>query len=142
MLEETFQKSNVIDALGAGWDDTKRYSMCMFATIRNLFTGSVSAKNLSGPVGIGKNIFKVASKQSFKQYLWFLAFISLNLGVMQLLPIPLLDGFHLVIVFVEKLKGSAVNAKIQEAFLYVGLAMIGSLLVYVMWNDISSFFHG
>ncbi len=139
---ETVQKTGAIDALGTSWDDTKNYTVCMFSTLRNLIVGHVSAKNLSGPLGIGGTIFTVASKQSFAKYIWWLAFISLNLGVMQLLPIPLLDGFHLVIVAAEKIKGSAVNPKIQEAFLYAGLAMIGSLMIYAMWNDIVRFLPG
>src|SRR5205823_13853061 len=128
------------DALGTAWDDTGRYTVCMFVTLRNLVTGNVNFKNLAGPVGIGQSIFGVASEHSFKEYLWWLAFISLNLGVFQLLPIPLLDGFHLVMVGVEKIKGSAVSAKVQEKFMYAGLAIIGSLLVFVMWADISRLF--
>ncbi len=140
VVEEEFRKPNFFEALGAAWDDTRRYTVCMFATLRNLATGHVKAKNLSGPVGIAGSIFTVASKQSPKEYFWWLAFISLNLGVMQLLPIPLLDGFHLVMVAAEKIKGSAVNAKVQELFMYAGLAIIGSLLMYVMFNDVSRFF--
>ncbi len=126
----------VVDALSASWDDTCRYTVCMLARIRNLVSGIFKARNLSGPVGIGSTIFTVARKQSLPVFLWWLAFISLNLGVMQLLPIPLLDGFHLVLVLIEKIKGSAVSAKVQEKFFYAGLAMIGSLLVFVMWHDI------
>ncbi len=130
----------VFDALGQAWSDTGHYTVCMFATLRNLVSGNVKAKNLSGPVGIGNSIFAFASKRHFVEYMWWLGFISLNLGVMQLLPIPLLDGFHLVMIFIEKLKGSAVSAKIQEKFMYAGIALIGSLFAYVMWNDISRFF--
>lgn len=140
IVEEEYRKPSFFEAMGAAWDDTRRYTVCMFATLRNLFTGHVKAKNLSGPVGIGSSIFAVASEQSPSKYFWFLAFISLNLGVMQLLPIPLLDGFHLVMVAAEKIKGSAVNAKVQEYFMYAGLAIIGSLLMYVMFNDVSRFF--
>ncbi|HLX60018.1 MAG TPA: site-2 protease family protein [Planctomycetota bacterium] len=127
------------DAIGQSWDDTRHYTGCMFATLRNLITQRVNAKNLSGAVGIGHTIFDVASKQTFLEYLWWLAFISLNLGVMQLLPIPLLDGFHLVMVLVEKIKGSMVPAKVQEKFMYAGIAIIGFLLIFVTYNDIARF---
>jgi len=60
--------------------------------------------------------------------------------VVKLYTGTLLDGFHLVMVAAEKIKGSAVNAKLQEIFMYAGLAIIGSLLVYVMFNDVSRFF--
>ena len=82
----------------------------------------------------------VAIERDLMFYLWFLAFLSVNLGVLQFVPIPLLDGWHLLIIGVEKLKGSPVPPKIQEKFLYVGLFIILGLLLMATSNDISRFF--
>lgn len=134
--ENFFKSAGITDAVGSAYDDTKNYTLSMFSTIRGLFTSDVKAKNLSGPLGIGHSIY-INATGNFMNYLWWLAFISLNLGVMQLLPIPLLDGFHLVLVFLEKLKGKPVSAKAQIACFYLGMVLIGLLFCFVMFNDIS-----
>ena len=82
----------------------------------------------------------VAVQHSFMFYFWFLAFLSVNLGVLQFAPIPLLDGWHLVMIAVEKLKGSPVAPKIQEAFQYAGLFIILTLLLLATKNDLMRFF--
>ncbi|HYG74409.1 MAG TPA: RIP metalloprotease RseP [Planctomycetota bacterium] len=127
-------------ALTMAWDDTIRFSGSVFTVLRGLFTGDVSTKALSGAVGIGDVMFKVASTQTAMNFLWFLGFISLNLGVLQFVPIPLLDGWHLLMVAVEKLKGSPVAPKIQEAFQYVGIVIVGCLLLLSFYNDIRRIF--
>ena len=137
---ELFKSAGLTDALGTAWEDVKNYTVSMFSTIRGLFSGSINPKNLSGPVGIGRIIYTVSNGQTFLGYLWLLGYISLNLGVMQLLPIPLLDGFHLVLVLVEKLKGTPVSAKVQVACFYLGMVLIGLLFTFVMGHDIYNLF--
>ena len=85
-------------------------------------------------------MFHVASSQTFLNFLWWLGFISLNFGVFQFLPIPLLDGWHLVMILVEKLKGSPVPMRVQEAFQYAGLVIVGALLILATKNDIVRMF--
>ena len=128
------------DAVGVSWTDTMHFGGSVFTVIRGMFSGDVSGKNASGPVGIGHYIFKVASRQSFIEFLWFMGFISLNLGVLQFMPIPILDGWHLLMVLVEKLKGSPVSPKVLEISQVVGIVIVGTLLVYVTYNDIARFF--
>jgi regulator of sigma E protease len=82
-------------------------------------------------------MYNVASDQDFMNFLWFLGFISLNLGVLQFLPVPLLDGWHLLMLVVEKVKGAPVSMEWQIRFQYVGLFMIGSLLLLSFYNDIT-----
>jgi regulator of sigma E protease len=136
---EMYKAAGWGDALATAWDDTIRFSGNVFATLRGLITRDINPKALSGPAGIGNIMYTVASKQTFINYLWFLGFISLNLGVLQFIPIPLLDGFHLVMVFIEKLKGSPVAPKVQEAFQYVGIFIVGGLLLLATYNDIARF---
>jgi RIP metalloprotease RseP len=137
---EHFKKESFGDALSVAWGDTIRFSTGIFSVLRGLFSGDVSPKALSGGVGIGEVVYTVAAQQPFVKFLWFLAFISLNLGVMQFIPIPLLDGWHLLMLLIEKLKGSPVPPKIQEVFTYVGFFMICSLLLFSTYNDLSRMF--
>ncbi|HEY3323841.1 MAG TPA: RIP metalloprotease RseP [Planctomycetota bacterium] len=129
-------------AIATAWDDTIRLSGTVFGVMRGLFTGDVSHKALSGPAGIGGLMYTVAHNQTFFNFLWFLGFISLNLGLLQFVPIPLLDGWHLLMVAIEKIKGSPVAPKIQEAFQYVGIFIVGGLLLLATYNDISRFIFG
>ena len=128
------------EALSVAWGDTVRFSGSVFTVLRALVTGEVGVKNISGVVGIGYGVYKVASTQTLTKFLWFLAFISLNLGVLQFVPIPLLDGWHLLMVLIEKMKGSPVAPKVQEAFQYVGIFIIGGLLVLSFYNDLVRIF--
>ncbi|MCY3022015.1 MAG: RIP metalloprotease RseP [Planctomycetota bacterium] len=137
---ERLKADNLGTAMGMAWDDTVRFSGSVFIVLRGLFTGDVSFKALSGPLGIGGGILHIAASQTFLNYLWFLGFISLNLGVLQFVPIPLLDGWHLLMVLIEKVKGSPVPMRVQEAFQYVGLFIIAALLILATYNDIARFF--
>jgi len=137
---ELLQAENLSAALGMAWDDTVRFSGVVFMILRGLFSGDVNPKNLSGGLGIGVMIFQVARSQTLLRFLWWLGFISLNFGVFNFFPIPLLDGWHLVMVLVEKLKGSPVPMRLQEAFQYAGLLIVGALLILTFYNDIVRLF--
>ena len=137
-----YRAESIWEALHAAWDDTGRFALSVFGIIAGLFKGDVSISALSGPVGIGSAMHQVASTQTFINFFWFLGFISLNLGVMQFIPIPLLDGWHLVMVAIEKLKGRPVAPKVQEAFQYVGLFLVGGLLLLATYQDIRRFIIG
>jgi regulator of sigma E protease len=128
------------DAVSVAWSDTIRFSGSVFTVLQGLFTRDVSVQALSGPIGIGTVMVKVAGTQTLMRFLWLLAFISLNLGVLQFVPIPLLDGWHLLMVLVEKMKGSPVAPRVQEAFQYVGIFIVGALLLLATYNDIYRFF--
>ena len=123
------------DALSVGWTDTVHFGASVFTVLKGIFTGDVGAGALSGPGGIAKAMYSVASSQAFVKFMWFLGFISLNLGVLQFVPIPLLDGWHLLMVFVEKIKGSPVAPKILEISQVIGIVIVGSLLLFATYND-------
>jgi regulator of sigma E protease len=124
------------EAMALAWSDLWRHSTAVFVILKGLFSRSVSLKTMSGPLGIGHLMTTVAVQEPLMYYLWFLALLSLNLGVLQFVPIPLLDGWHLVLVGIEKLRGVPVPLKVQEAFQYVGLFIILGLLVLVTRNDL------
>ncbi|MCZ7648544.1 MAG: RIP metalloprotease RseP [Planctomycetota bacterium] len=139
---EILKGDTLLEAVGMAWDDLARHSTAVFTILRGLLTGNVSPKSLSSFVGIAHVTAKVSVESSFMKYLWFIAFISVNLGVLQFVPIPLLDGWHLLLIGVEKLKGGPVAPRIQEAFTYVGLVLILLLLVFATGNDLYRMFGG
>lgn len=98
--------------------------------------GEVSLKNLSGPITIADYAGQSA-KQGAASYLEFLALISISLGVLNLLPIPLLDGGHLLYYMAELIKGSPLSEKVWEVGQNVGIVLLVTLMVFALYNDIS-----
>ena len=98
--------------------------------------GEISTKSLSGPITIADYAGQSA-KMGVAAYLGFLALISVSLGVLNLLPIPLLDGGHLLYYMAELIKGSPVSEKAWEAGQNVGIALLFSLMALAIYNDIS-----
>lgn len=101
-----------------------------------MVVGEVSMKNLSGPITIADYAGQSA-KVGVVAYLSFLALISISLGVLNLLPIPLLDGGHLLYYVAELLKGSAVSDLAWEIGQKIGIGLLGTLMVFAIYNDIS-----
>ena len=101
-----------------------------------MVTGEVSMKNLSGPISIADYAGQSA-QMGLGPYLDFLALISISLGVLNLLPIPLLDGGHLLYYTVELVKGSPVSEKIWQAGQNIGIALLATMMAFALYNDIS-----
>ena len=113
----------------------------VFLTLRSLIRRDVEAKNLAGPVGI-IHIFSRVAAGSLIQLLFWMGMVSMNLAVLNLLPIPILDGGHLFFLLIEKLKGSPVSTRIQFASMQVAMILFLSMALYVTWNDITRLFSG
>ena len=104
--------------------------------IGKLITGDVSVKNLSGPISIAQGAGSSAG-YGFVYFLGFLALISINLGIINLLPLPVLDGGHLLYYLIELLTGKPVPEKIQElGFRFGAIALLG-LMSIAIFNDLS-----
>lgn len=101
-----------------------------------MIIGEISVKNLSGPITIA-DFAGQSAKLGVAAYLDFLALISISLGVLNLLPIPLLDGGHLLYYMAELIKGSPVSEKAWEAGQKVGIALLVTLMAFALYNDIS-----
>ena len=111
----------------------------MFVTVGALFTGGVSVKDLSGPVGIFSIVGEYA-KSGFSSLLFLMAFLSLNVGFLNLLPLPAFDGGHILFILIELIRRKPVNPKVENIIHTVGLCLLLLLMVYVTINDIIRLF--
>lgn len=100
-----------------------------------LFTGQLSISNLSGPIGIF-TVVSETSKQGLLNVIYLMGYISLNLGFMNFLPIPALDGGRILFLLIEKIKGSPVNPKTENIIHTIGFALLMALIVMISFNDI------
>ncbi len=117
------------------WDSTKM----IVEIIPKLISGEVSRDNIAGPIGIAQ-ISGQAARQGPLVFLSFMAIISVNLGVMNLLPIPALDGGRLLLIFLEIIFRRKLPAYIEEKIHLVGFALLMLLMVYVVYSDIAKLF--
>lgn len=104
-------------------------------SIWKMIEGVISVKNLSGPITIAK-VASASAASGLESYISFLAYLSIMLGVLNLLPIPVLDGGHLLYYFVELVTGKPVNERIQLVGLKIGLVLLLSLMFVAIFNDI------
>jgi regulator of sigma E protease len=124
-------------AIGQTWE-TSAFSLKMLG---RMIVGDVSWKNLSGPVTIADYAGQSA-KLGLAYYIKFLALISISLGVLNLLPIPLLDGGHLMYYIVEIIKGGPVSERVMEIGQQIGLALLVMLMAFAFYNDINRLVSG
>jgi regulator of sigma E protease len=104
-----------------------------------LFRGDVSMRSIGGPIMIGQ-LAGMAGEQGAASFIWMMALISLNLGLLNLLPIPVLDGGQILFLGVEAVSRRKVDRRIKERVMLVGLAMIVMLMLFATWNDIARLF--
>ena len=140
-LERLYKASGPIDAVVMGYRKTVMFVAQTYVTLRRLISGLVSPKNLMGPVGIITLSYRIVADQPLVYYVYFLGLISAVIAVFNFLPLPPLDGGLVVLLVVEKIRGSALSERVQGIIAYVGWALIGTLILYVTSNDIvRSFF--
>lgn len=116
--------------------ETYRFSKLILVTVKDLILGKVDIKNLSGPVKIAKYSGKTV-ELGLLMTIWFMAIISINLGVINLLPIPVLDGGHLFYYLFEAIFGKPLPKKIQEIGFKLGFGVLVTLIIFTTLNDIN-----
>jgi len=119
------------------WDMT----VMTLSVFGKMVTAAISPDNLGGPIAIAQMAGRSADL-GLVYFLGFLALISVNLGVLNLLPVPILDGGMLVYLALEKLRGKALPPRFLEFTQLLGLVLIISLMVFAFYNDISRLFRG
>jgi regulator of sigma E protease len=122
----------LVKAAGKTWE----MSVFTLQMLGRMAIGQVSWKNVSGPITIADYAGRSA-QMGLAAYLGFLALISISLGVLNLLPIPVLDGGHLMYYVVEIVKGSPLSARAMEIGQQVGMALLFTLMVFAIYNDVS-----
>lgn len=146
---------NVSYAYGMGLDDTKYYGFVnsikyatskfgsifnsMIVTIKSLFTGKIGLNALSGPVGI-YSIVGSQSKAGLSGLLYLLAYLSINVGFINLIPFPAFDGYRALIILIEKITKKKVNAKVDAIVNQVGLFLLFALMIYITIKDVLRLF--
>ena len=107
-----------------------------FESILKMLQGLISTANLSGPITIAQ-VAASSAESGWQSWLGFLALLSISLGALNLLPIPILDGGHLLFYIIEALTGRAVPERIQGWGYQMGLIIVMSLMAFALYNDVS-----
>ena len=128
-------KRSIIEAFIKSVRDTYNLSIKTLLFIGKMITGNMGAENLSGPVGIAK-MSGEAFNAGFLPFLYLMAILSISLGVLNLLPIPVLDGGQLTMLAIEAIRGEPLPARVENFAYTLGALMVGFLLVFAVTNDI------
>ncbi len=131
----TVKAEGLGDALLIGVDKSRDFVLQTYITLLRLIQGDVKIYNLRGPVGIISTGTQVA-EQGIPYLLFFLGLISINLAVINFLPIPIVDGGHMVFLAWEKITGKPPSEKVQVVSLYAGLAVIGFVFIATFYFDV------
>ncbi|HED35933.1 MAG TPA: RIP metalloprotease RseP [Gammaproteobacteria bacterium] len=126
---------SLLGALVRGAQETWGFSVLTLKVLGKMITGQAALENISGPITIAKYAGVTASI-GFLTYIKFLAMISISLGVLNLLPVPMLDGGHLMYYIIEFVKGSPVSQKFEEMGQVLGMALLFMLMSLAIFNDI------
>ena len=128
-------KRSIFEAFIKSVRDTYNLSVKTLLFIGKMITGNMGAENLSGPVGIAK-MSGEAFSAGFLPFLYLMAILSISLGVLNLLPIPVLDGGQLTMLAIEAIRGEPLPARVENFAYTLGALMVGFLLVFAVTNDI------
>ncbi|MEQ1738545.1 MAG: RIP metalloprotease RseP [Methyloglobulus sp.] len=128
-----------LEAIPVAFTTTYDYSIVTLRMMGKMFIGKASVKNLSGPISIAQIAGESAS-MGLVYFLKFMGLVSVSLGILNLLPIPVLDGGHLLFFGIEAVKGSPVSEKVQIFFQQIGMALLLLLMVTAMVVDVQRLF--
>ena len=131
----TLHRLGPVAAIAAGYQRTVEVGVAIIGGIGQLFRHEVSTQNLGGPIMIVQMAGEQAAR-GLSDWLFFVAVISLNLGILNLLPIPILDGGHLLICAVEGILRRPANPRILERAQQLGLALLLTLMLFATYNDV------
>ena len=129
-----FVNYNLSDSINRAITSTSDYTLLTFKMIGRLVMGEANVKNLSGPLSIAQ--FSGRSlEMGLSYFLYLLAILSVSLGVLNLLPIPMLDGGHLVYYIYEIIFGEELPHKVQLVAQFIGIALLGFIMIIAFYND-------
>jgi len=134
-LDTKLVKYPPVEAFKKALEKTKELTIAIWDVVKGLVTGEVSFKTLGGPIAIAK-FSGDALASGISTYLFAMAFISLQLGYLNLLPIPVLDGGLIALLLIESIIRRPLPEKAKEYLAYIGFAILGTLMIFVIFNDI------
>ncbi|MGA1071488.1 MAG: RIP metalloprotease RseP [Pseudohongiellaceae bacterium] len=129
-------KYNVLSAIVPAITETYEKSVFVLVSIKKMIVGLISVKNINGPITIAQVAGETAS-YGLNVYLGFLALLSISLGVMNLMPIPILDGGHILYNLIEIVTRRPVPEKVQSFGLQIGLLLISGIMMLAVYNDVA-----
>lgn len=130
---------SMLEAISLGLRATQRSVIQIYKNLQAIVTRRVSPQTVGGPIMIATTAYSLAGENIYR-FLRFLGMISVNLAVINFLPIPILDGGHMVFLLYEKLRGAPASENVRAAATYAGLFIILALMVFVWWVDIARLF--
>lgn len=119
--------------------ETKNIILSMGTTLKFLFTGNLGINDLSGPVGIYKVVDEQAAN-GVKDLLYLMAYLSINVGIMNLIPFPAFDGGHILFLLIEKIRRKPVSQKVEATITGIGFICLILLMIYVTFHDVINLF--
>jgi regulator of sigma E protease len=125
----------MLEAIGDGWSATWGAVGEIFSYLRKMFTGQLSARNVGGLLTIA-DASGQSARLGLEYYLFFMAMFSVNLAVLNILPIPILDGGHLLFLAIEGIRGRPLSVEARIRFSHVGLLIVVALMIWANGNDI------
>jgi regulator of sigma E protease len=125
---------NPAQALMMAVDKTGQISGMILNSMAKMVRGLIGLDNLSGPITIAK-VAGQSAEMGWQTFISFMALMSISLGILNLLPIPMLDGGHLVYYFIEAIRGKPVSEQIQIFGLKIGMVLLGSMMLLALFND-------
>ncbi len=137
--EVTYEPINIFQAIEGGWQTTKGILGLIGTTLKMLVTGAATMKDIGGPIFIAQMAGETA-RAGIGPLMFLMAMISINLAVINILPIPGLDGGHLLIIGIESIIRRSLSLKVKIAIQKVGMALLLTLMVFVIYNDIHRIF--
>jgi regulator of sigma E protease len=137
---QVLMKDSFLDKLTFGFTETWFYIKNIFTSILLLVTGQISTDNLGGPVAIYQMTSEVTQTAGWLGIVNFIGFLSVNLGLMNLFPIPALDGGKLLLNFIEGVRGKPISEETETMLTLISVVLLLLLMVFVTWNDIQRFF--
>ena len=129
------RKYSFDESVAKGVVKTYRMGIVTLQIIKKFITGDISVKNVSGPIGIAKGAGLTASL-GLVYYLNFMALVSVNLGLLNLMPVPVLDGGHLFFYVVEIIRGKPLSQAVMGKLLFVGMVLLFALMLMAVFNDL------
>lgn len=129
------QRFGPVTAIWRATEKTGEMSWLTLTSVGKMISGLISPTNLSGPITIAR-VASDSAKSGWESFITFLAYVSISLGILNLLPIPILDGGHLVYYAIEAVRGKPVSERIQEMAARFGLAILGTLMLMAFYFDL------